>query len=160
MIHLLELDACFKSLLKGTQWRNEQFVFKTIRRQQVILGPFFRVLVVHQPVQTREVGWACRVALQQNTRYMRNETERLNPQNLSVVVISDTPCTLAMMRCQAGWSEIRSVYRTFWHCLNSSSTASMVGVAKFAWAMPNLVSKELTRNQGWCSSIPISQMQS
>ena len=73
-------------------------------RKHDILGPFFRVLVIHHPVQTREVGWACRVALQQNTRYMRNETERLNPQNLSVVVISDTPCALAMMRCQAGWS--------------------------------------------------------
>ena len=70
-----------KVLLEGTQWRNEQFVFKTIRRQHDIFGDHsFRVLVIHHPILTREVGWAGELPCSKNTRYMRNETERLNPQ--------------------------------------------------------------------------------
>ena len=107
--------------------------------------------------QGKWVGHASGKSERQNTRYMRNETERLNPQNLPVVVISDTPCAMAMMRYQAGGSvrlvvctpmshsEQRekcisciSVYHTLWHCFNFSSISSMFGVAKFAWAMPNL----------------------
>lgn len=167
MIYLLELDACFKSLLKGTQWRNEQFVCKT-NKETWYFGTILSCPCHSSPRPDKGSGLGmpgCLAAKYEVHEKRDGTIESAKPlgggdQRYSLCPGYDE--VSSWLKCEIGslyshvpfWAEGEVyVYRTFGHWLNSSSTASMFGVAKFAWAILYLGLKELTRNQGWCSSM-------